>query len=53
MRSRAGRRAWDFEEKLNIEKGSELAQVIEVRKKKRALRGKDVLKWEREKVQVF
>lgn len=53
MRSRVGRRAWDFEERLNIEKGSELAQAIGVRKKERTLRGRDVLKWERERVQFF
>ena len=53
MRSRAGRRAWSFEERLDMGKGSELARACRKEIRERALGGRDVSKWERERRQFF
>jgi len=51
MRSRAGRRAWGMERRLEEGKGSRIACLKEIRD--RALRGKELSGWERERSQFF
>jgi len=53
MRSRAGRRAWGMEKKLEEEKGSRIAQACLREIRDKALRGKELSEWERERSQFF
>jgi len=53
MRGRAGRRAWEFEERMAEGRGSTLAQRCWQEMRDRILRGREISEWEKEREQFF
>jgi len=53
LRTRAGRRAWGFEERLAEGRGSELARRCWEELKERARRGGEMSEWEKERKAFF
>jgi len=53
LRTRAGRRAWKFEERLAEGRGRELVRRCWEEMRRRLKRGRELSKWERERKEFF